>query len=170
MKDKLYKSDTLSANEVRYNINRDATLDGISKATISIREKLFMYPSEICDVFLVPQAIPNAAYHSKAIKPPTKYDDMLDWWNPSANSQKDPLGTMCMTGDNLREEPLQSSLSAAHYQIEQLHRSLPGPATSEKPDRQAGGMGGRPGRDQRGHARIFALIERYVDPNDALLT
>src|SRR6185436_12181320 len=92
-----------SAAETRYDINRDATIAGVEEHYFS-KGKLFMYPSQICDVFLVPQYLANAtaanytSSNGTPLAPPTTYDQMQSWWAPTG------LNTMSLTGDNLREE------------------------------------------------------------------
>jgi hypothetical protein len=155
-----------SPNEIRYDINRDATIAGIDKYYFS-KGSLFKYPSEICDVFLVPQKIAGATYISGAAVPPTSYDKMLEWWNPTGTTT-DPLSTMCMTGDNLREEPYdrlyprlttKSNTYRVHYRVQRLVKSK-----STKAEEWVEGRD-MIAADQRGST----LIERYVDPNDTTL-
>ncbi len=152
------------ANEVRYDINRDATLAGVA-AHFFNQGNIFRYPSEICSVFLVPKKIDGATYNNSATAIPTTYDNMMSWWQGSS------LSTMSLTGDNLREEPYdhiyprlttKSNSYTVHYRVQRLQKN--------QKDRQAGDewVEGRDAilADQRGST----LLERYVDPNDAGLT
>ena len=128
--------------EVRYDINRDATIEGIDNHFN--HGNIFRYPSEICDVFLVPAPLPGASYNPKSMPPPAKYNDMESWWAPTDKS------TMCMTGDNLREEPYdriyprlttQSNTFTVHCRVQTLQ---------EADNFRSRHMGRGPGCDRRG--------------------
>ena len=162
VKDQNYKlgADAGSCSETRYEINRDATLAGLEKHFFNAGT-LFRYPSEICTLFLVPKRIAGATYHPQAVPPPTKYEDMVSWW-----SEKGGLGTMSLTGDNLREEPYdhiyprlttKSNSYTVHYRVQRLQK-----IRSTKVDEWVEGRDVIVA-DQRGSS----LIERYLDPNDA---
>ena len=155
------------AAETRYDINRDATIAGIEEHYFS-QGKLFMYPSQICDVFLVPHYLANTTAANYAttvpnngtpLAPPKNYDDMMSWWASTG------LSTMSLTGDNLREEPYdrlyprlttKSNTYTVHYRVQRLQKVRSGKSDEWVEGRDAILA------DQRGST----LIERYVDPNE----
>jgi len=153
-----------TANETHYEINRDATLAGLEKYYFN-KGSLFRYPSEICDLYLVPSAISGASYHPQAARPPTTYDGMAAWWQPT------DLSKMFMTGDNLREEPYdrlyprlttKSNTYTIHYRVQTLQKR-----SSTDPQQAATWEEGKDAvvAEYRGSS----TIERYVDPNDPTL-
>jgi uncharacterized protein (TIGR02600 family) len=152
-----------SGFETRYDINRDATLAGL-EAVYFNKGNIFRYPSEICDLFLVPQKLPGASYHSRAAVPPTNYSAMAAWWGlPAASGD---LSKMNFTGDNLREEPYdriyprvttKSNTFTVHYCVQVLSkRTNSDPMTWEE------------GKDLVvAESRGATMIERYIDPADS---
>ena len=142
--------------ETRYGINRDLTVSGIDEHYFN-QGLLFRYPSEVCNLFLVPQQLSGAAYNPNNPVMPTSYDNMMTWWN-----------SMNLTGDNLREEPYdriyprlttKSNNYTVHYRVQVL-KKVPGTGTSvwvEGADIVAA--------EYRGSS----LIERYIDPNNPAL-
>jgi hypothetical protein len=94
---------------------------------------------------------------------------MLDWWIPSSSNSltSDALATMCMTGDNLREDPYnriyprittKSNTFTVHYRVQVLKN----PAVSDTQAAQWTEGRGAVLAEYRGSS----LIERYIDPND----
>lgn len=152
-----------TAQETRYEINRDATLAGIKKHFFD-SGKIFRYGSEICSIFLVPQRIAGASY--LGAPPPTDYDSMMTWWaQPALGANKTKMN---LTGDNLREEPYnhiyprvttKSNTYTIHYRVQVLQKN-----PSTKADEWV------EGRDVvTAEHRGSTMIERYVDPNDPAL-
>lgn len=154
-----------TANEVRYDINRDATVAGIDTYFFG-RGTYFKYPSEICSVFLVPQKIPNASYNGSAMPCPTNYKDMMTWW--MSMQYGGSKSAMSLTGDNLREEPYdrlyprlttKSNTYTVHYRVQMLQKRPVTPTVKADVWEE--------GKDQVvAESRGSTLIERYVDPSD----
>ena len=142
--------------ELRYFVNTPETLKGFEQRFS--RSDLFRSPSEICNIFLVPQRKPGGNYGGVA---PAGYESMTMWWNgildqPDANE---------LTGDNMREEPYgvlyprlttQSNTFTVHYRVQSLQkaRSTDAGVWVEEKDRIAS--------DYRGSM----TLERYMDPNE----
>ncbi len=158
---KYYPNGTYYSNEIRYNIDRDATLSGWEKYYFD-QGAIFRYPSEICDLFLVPKQIPGATYAGTT--PPTSYDNMVPWWSSATD-----LNAMIATGDNLREDPYnnlyprlttKSNTYTVHYCVQTLQKRTGAP-TAQWTE----------GSDVvTGEYRGSSTIERYLDPNDPKLT
>lgn len=144
--------------EFRYTVNATATLSGIKKRFNNW--DIYRAPSEICEIFLVPQRIPGGEYGGAAA-PPTTYEAMNDWWNGSANT----ADAMDLTGDNLREEPYgqlyprlatQSNTYTVHYRVQTLKKA-----------RSSDAVGWEEGKDAvTAEYRGSAMLERYLDPNE----
>ncbi|RBP39133.1 uncharacterized protein (TIGR02600 family) [Roseimicrobium gellanilyticum] len=153
-----YKKPSGSSLEFRYNVNTEATLKGIKKR-FDVWD-VYRTPSEICNVFLVPQRIPGASYGAAAA-PPTEYDDMNEWWNGSPNT----ADAMDLTGDNVREAPYgqlyprlctQSNTFTVHYRVQTLRK-----ARSTAVDVW------EEGKDAvSAEYRGSCMLERYLDPNE----
>lgn len=96
---------------------------------------IFRYPSEICDMFLVPRRLSGGSYESPDNAPanPGNFapEDLTAWWNGKAG---DPGDAFEATGDNLRESPYaqlysrvatQSNVFRVHYRVQVL-KKVPG--------------------------------------------
>ena len=150
-----------SPNEIHYNVDRDATIAGWEQLYFQ-NGYIFRYPSEICDLFLVPKRISGATYLGST--PPTKYNDLVSWW-----SSKTDLNAMIGTGDNAREDPYnhlyprlttKSNSYTVHYRVQMLKKA---PGSDPKTWTE--------GQDVVvSESRGSTLIERYLDPNDPSLT
>ena len=164
--------------ELRYDINRDATIAGIEEHYFN-QGQIFMYPSQICDVFLVPQYLadgsgkPSRGLYNPSdspvpawpsTPPSAAYDSMVNWWNATSTSP-DPRAAMSLTGDNLREEPYdrlyprlttQSNTYTVNFRVQVLQK---------RPNSKAAVWD--EGQDQIvSEYRGSSLIERYIDPAD----
>jgi uncharacterized protein (TIGR02600 family) len=150
-----YKGLDTCPYDFRYLVNLDHT-DGTLRG-FEDRFKdgdIFRSASEICDISLVPKALPGATYLSTAM--PT-YSTMSTWW-----------AGMTLTGDNARENPYndlyprlttKSNVYRVHLRVQTL-KKLPSssPATWKE------------GVDQMtGEYRGSFLLERYIDANDRAL-
>jgi hypothetical protein len=148
--------------ETRYDINRDATVDGVQSMYFN-KGNIFRYASEICDVYLVPKRIPGGNYPAQAAPPPTSYSQMDTWWRPSGPGD---LTKMNFTGDNLREEPYdriyprvttKSNTYTVHYCVQVLKKRANSDQTIWEED-----------KDQvLAESRGATMLERYIDSGDA---
>jgi hypothetical protein len=139
-------------------VNAAATLPGVKKRFTNW--DIYRSPSEICEIFLVPQRLPEGDYGSATV-PPTTYEAMNEWWNGSANT----ADAMDLTGDNLREEPYgqlyprlatQSNTYTVHYRVQTLKKA-----------RSSDAVGWEEGKDAvTAEYRGSAMLERYLDPNE----
>jgi hypothetical protein len=180
-----------AAYETHYNIDRDATLAGIENfyfksqgQATPVPDTLFRYPSEICDIFLVPSRIAGGNYSKNAQPPSTsgsplaRYQATLAWYNPYL-SGANPASVMSMTGDNLREEPYdhiyprlttKSNTYTVHYRVQtlvQLPKTRPKTTGATAPVAWDQWV---EGQDQvLSESRGSSMIERFVDPNDPAL-
>lgn len=154
----LYKTNTKSDIEFRYNVNTESTLTGFRHRFD--QHDIFRSPSEICEIFLVPEEIPGKSYHASAAPPPDDYGDMVDWWNGSLTVND----AFELTGDNLREAPYnqlyprlttRSNVYKVHYRVQVLS---PGSRTLDKWDESLGSV--------TAEYRGSTLLERYLDPNE----
>jgi hypothetical protein len=149
---------------IRYGINLQATIDDADSG-FQVRFKqlkdIFRSASEICNVFLVPEKVPGSIYPPTTIAPAPPTDassaNMKTWW---ANYQ--------MTGDNGRENPYnqiyprlttKSNTFQVHMRVQVLSQS-PG-------DRGTGSFDTAAGDSVVGEYRGSAIVERYLDPNQA---
>lgn len=157
-----YKTSTIHDRELRYNVNVDATLTGFTRRFDQF--DIFRSPSEICEIFLVPERIPGANYDDDAAPPPTDYEDMVEWWNGDL-SDITTVDAFELTGDNLREAPYnqlyprlttRSNVFKVHYRVQVLRKSREG-----QPDQWDEEMD-----SVAGEFRGSALLERYLDPNE----
>ena len=145
---------------VRYGINLDATIDDADSAfqqRFKVLKDIFRSASEICNVFLVPQAINGLNYSPAAMAVPTdaSYSTMQNWWS---NFQ--------LTGDNGREDPYnqiyprlttKSNDFEVHMRVQVISQSAA--------DRASGNFDPSAGDAIVGEYRGSAIVERYLDPN-----
>ena len=168
----------------RYNINLPATIDdfattGNDSYTDSqfytrfiTQHDLFRSASEICNIFLVPEAVPGFNYFSNpgngtiaasAALPPLPTDaapaDMEAWWS-----------NFRLTGDNGREMPYKylyprlttkSNDFEVHMRVQVLSQTTA--------DRASGNFDPTAGDSVVGEYRGSAIVERYLDPNQTTL-
>lgn len=169
--------------EFRYGINAPATLEAFDDMRFD-QWDIFRSPSEICEMWLVPQQLVSQGgvhlYSSGSVKPPLPpgngnnasayvnqkpgdYTKMLEWWEGDPAKPDDAFEA---TGDNLRESPYaqlyprlttRSNVFTIHYRVQAVKKSR-----SVKPDEW----------DERRDAvvseqRGSTTIERYLDLNEA---
>jgi uncharacterized protein (TIGR02600 family) len=145
----------------RYNINLDETIDasdsGFQQRFVT-QNDIFRSASEICNIFLVPQAIPGNTYTGKGLTVPTSYSTTAAWWNDFQ-----------LTGDNNRESPYnqiyprlttKSNSFQVHFRVQTLVKS-----SATDPTVFDSTQGDSIGGEYRGSS----IIERYIDPNDTTL-
>ena len=156
-----YKDLDVCPIECRYKVDPDArtgTLRGFEKRFSE--GDVFRSPSEMCEIFLVPEKkgadeLPPGSSYPPDVKKAT-YDTMSDWW-------KDFL----LTGDNAREMPYnhlvprlttRSNTYRVHYRVQVLKKvRSTDPETWDE------------ARDLvRAETRGSALIERFIDPSTPL--
>ncbi|MEZ0275120.1 MAG: Verru_Chthon cassette protein A [Roseimicrobium sp.] len=147
--------------ELRYAVNGDATMEGIRDRFN--KWDIYRSASEICEIFLVPQRLQGKNYGSAA-PPPTKYKDMMEWWNGNL-SDLTRLDAFELTGDNSREMPYnhiyprlttQSNTFTVHYRVQTLKK-----ARSTTPD-----VWEEAKDSVSSEFRGSTTLERYLDPND----
>ncbi|MCB1227380.1 MAG: Verru_Chthon cassette protein A, partial [Verrucomicrobiales bacterium] len=132
---------------------------------------VFRYPSEICDIYLVPKRQPARVteYDRNLPTPPLDPSAALlpginEWWN---GDPSDPLklDAFELTGDNLREAPYEqlyprlctrSNVFRVHYRVQLLRKSRAITAFEWDEAKE------RVSAERRGSI----VIERYLDPND----
>lgn len=141
--------------EVRYKVDNDH-VDGTLRGFEQRFEEgdVFRSPSEICEIFLVPEPLESRNPPAPATTQ-RKYDSMIDWWDEFR-----------ATGDNAREMPYnqlyprlttQSNVFQVHYQVQVLQKS-----------RASNPSVWDPGNDtMTAEYRGSTLLERYLDPNDS---
>jgi len=142
-------------SQTRFDINVDGqngTLTGFQQRFD--QSDIFRSPSEICNIFLVPNAQEVANSGGGGSTP--AYNSMNTWWN---NYQ--------LTGKNAREAPYaaiyprlttKSNSFRVHYRVQTLKQVASGRSTWASWNE---------GQDQvLGEYRGSQLIERYIDPND----
>lgn len=140
----LYKNpDPASAStlEFRYAVNAEKTLQAFEDRFNGVGDvdpDVFRSPSEICEMFLVPQRLknPDHTYVSGQVQPVDPdtvirtYKDTQDWWEGQSDS--DPTDGFEATGDNLREAPYaqlyprlctKSNVFTVHYRVQLLNKS-----------------------------------------------
>ena len=159
-------NDGSQAFSYRYGINLQATIDDANSAFqqrfLGPLKDIFRSATEICNVFLVPQAVPGATYFSRTGSPslpslPTdaSYAKMQLWWS-----------NFKLTGDNGRESPYnqiyprlttKSDTFRIHMRVQVLTQTVA--------DRAAGIVNTSAGDTVSGEYRGSALVERYLDPN-----
>jgi uncharacterized protein (TIGR02600 family) len=133
------------SEEYRKSIDLELTLRGFEERFAANRP--FRSPSEICQIYLVPQGVSIPVGVTVA-------SVMRNWWD-----------TYGLTGDNLREKPYaqvysrlttRSNIYTAHVWVQALKKRRDTPANTwqEGKDQVVG--------EYRGHY----TIERYIDPND----
>ena len=140
--------------EVRYGVSTDeetGTLRGFEKRFAS--GDVFRSPSEICEIYLVPEPVESRNPPAPAATP-REYESMQDWWNEFR-----------ATGDNAREMPYnqlyprlttQSNVYRIHYRVQALTK-----ARGTQPD-----VWDRELDSVASEFRGSSLVERYIDPND----
>jgi uncharacterized protein (TIGR02600 family) len=168
----------------RYGINLPATIDDFASSTFTptasqgnafydrfiTQRDIFRSASEICSAYLVPQAVPGAQYFSNTgqfgvpASPPLpdlptdgSPASMNSWWK---NFQ--------LTGDNGRESPYnqiyprlttKSNTFQIHMRVQVLSQT--------GADRAAGTLDTGAGDSIVGEYRGSAIVERYLNPNQA---
>jgi hypothetical protein len=160
----VYKQSDASSthkNELRYAVNGDVTMSGIRERFN--KWDIYRCASEICEIFLVPQRLQGKNYGG-AKMPPSKYEDMMEWWNGNLNDLS-RLDAFELTGDNSREMPYnhiyprlttQSNTFTVHYRVQTLKK-----ARSTTPEVW------EEGKDSvLSEFRGSTTLERYLDPND----
>jgi uncharacterized protein (TIGR02600 family) len=166
----------------RYGINLPATIDDFTSSTFTptagaanafydrfiTQKDIFRSASEICNAYLVPQAVPGATYLSSSPMlgvptPPALPDLPTDGSPPSMNSW---WSNFKLTGDNGRESPYnqiyprlttKSNTFQVHMRVQVV---LQTPA-----DRGAGTFDTTAGDSIVGEYRGSAIVERYLDSN-----
>ena len=169
--------------EFRYGINAPATLEAFDDMRFD-QWDIFRSPSEICEMWLVPQQLVSQGgvhlYSSGSVKPPLPpgngnnasayvnqkpgdYTKMLEWWEGDPAKPDDAFEA---TGDNLRESPYaqlyprlttRSNVFTIHYRVQAVKKSR-----SVKPD-EWDERRDTVASEQRGST----TIERYLDLNEA---
>ncbi len=147
----------------RYNINLAATVDDAQsgfQVRFKTRKDIFRSASEICNIFLVPQAVnwsTTGKYYPGLPSLPTdaSYSSMQAWWS---NFQ--------LTGDNIREAPYNQiyprlTTKSNSFQIQMRTQVL----TQTKADAAAGVFDTASGDTISAEYRGSAIVERYVNPN-----
>lgn len=167
--------------DCRYNINIPETMQGFENRWTA--NNPFRLASEICEMFLAPENIPGGRYSNVNYPNPAAgnpqstvvastdlttantpgtggltYNNLQEWWDK-----------MKLTGDNSREQPYnhlynrvtnRSNVFTVYYRVQKLAKS-----TLTPPDEFV------PGRDNiAAEYRGSAMLERYLDPQDARLT
>jgi uncharacterized protein (TIGR02600 family) len=154
-----YKRPEGSEADFLYAVNAAATLEQFQQRFD--QNRVFVSPSEICDLMLVPEALPGRQYdNNRAL--PTSAAQVIDWWEGAVAA--DPNDGMEATGDNTREAPYgqlypklctRSNIFKVHYRVQALQK-----ASSTDPKLWVDG------KDRiAGEYRGEAIIERYIDPN-----
>ena len=164
----------------RYNINLAATIDDFATtgnnsysdsqfyARFITQGDLFRSASEICNVFLVPQAVPGYNYFSNSgngsIAPSTALpalptdalpDDMEKWWSHFR-----------LTGDNGREMPYKYLYPRLTTKSDDFEVHMRVQVLSQTPaDRANGSFNTANGDSIVGEYHGSAIVERYLDPN-----
>ena len=149
-----------SSLSYRYNINLPLTIDD-SKSAFQVRFKtqkdIFRSASEICNVFLVPQAIPGYSYAPATPPLPSdaSYATMQSWWS-----------NFKLTGDNSRESPYNQiyprlTTKSNTFQVNMRVQVL----TQTPTDLASGTFDAAAGDSISGEYRGSAIVERYIDPN-----
>ena len=139
---------------------------------------VFLYPSEICEMYLMPKRQPGADYEGQLDPKPLdptkmKLPEISAWWNDGRADQSNPANPLDSdafeaTGDNLRESPYaqlyprlctKSNVFRVHYRVQVLRqsRSAERAEWNEAKDRIVS--------EQRGST----VIERYLDPEDSAI-
>jgi uncharacterized protein (TIGR02600 family) len=156
--------------ETRYDIDAEKTLEGFRRRFAGqdgSGRRLFLTPSEICEVFLVPGRMAGASYGVAKATSSVTYDNIVDWWNRTTNSRQD--NHFALTGDNAREEPYnrlyplvttRSNTFTVHMWVEALR---PGRVDA------AAGRWTEEGGQVQARRREAVVLERYVDPQDPRL-
>jgi hypothetical protein len=144
------KANVPHAANYRYAIDVARTIDEMNEYLKAEKRAVFLSPSEVCDINLVPK--PDSS------NPITSVASVVDFWNQNK-----------LTGDNTREMPYahlyplfttKSNSYTVHLRVQALRK-----VRSTQPDAWI------EGKDQVvGEYRGSMLIERYIDPNDPTLS
>jgi uncharacterized protein (TIGR02600 family) len=150
--------------DFQYAVNIPATLQQFDQK-FDRDGQVFITPSEICDVFLVPQQLPGRNYGG-APSPPTAASGMMEWWEGNQGDADDAFEA---TGDNTREAPYaqlhprlstRSNVFKVHYRVQALQK-----AASTAPNRWDESKD-RVTAEYRGES----VVERYLDPDRVDIT
>lgn len=156
-----------SSLSFKYAVNAEETLKGWRRR-FEEKHDLYRTPSEVCDLFLVPERINDGRNYTTgnvtpvAITSGLKYDDMMTWWEGS--QANDPTDGFEATGDNARESPYaqlyprlctKSNVFTVHWRVQVLRKSR-----STDPGEWDDGKD-RVVAEQRGQS----MIERALPPN-----
>jgi len=156
-----YKDAQRCLYEMRYNINPDETVGTLAGFQARFANgDIFRSASEICNIYLVPELIPNLStsmVYPPGSTPPTTYAGTAAWWN-----------NFLLTGDNAREFPYgdlysrlttKSNTYTVHVRVQTL-KKITGTSSTQWVE----------GKDLvTGEYRGSSLIERYVDTSDTNL-
>ena len=161
----------------RYGINLPATIDDFPSTSAAaqlnafyqrfvVQDDLFRSASEICNIFLVPKAIPQSnsgsSYYNlnplPALPTDGSYTSMSSWWK---NFQQ--------TGDNGREGPYSQlyprlTTKSNTFQVYMRVQVL----TQTQADRLNGTFDTTKGDSVAGEYRGSAIIERYLDQSQTV--
>jgi hypothetical protein len=148
----------------RYGINLAATIDDEQSSfyqRFKTAKDIFRSATEICNIFLVPEAVPGRTYYSfgsnklPALPTDASYASMTAWWK-----------NFKLTGDNGRESPYnqiyprlttKSNDFEVHMRVQVLSQTVA--------DRASGNFDTTAGDSIVGEYRGSAIVERYLDPN-----
>lgn len=165
-----YKDAGTGLNQtMHYAVNHKATVQGLTRRydRRGPASDVYRSPSEICDVFLVPERLAGEDYGSNVPPPPTDYDSTLSWWQGDLSSPAQ-MDAFELTGDNTREQPYaqlyprlctRSNVFTVHYRVQLLS------GTRANADHTFNEGKSQITAEQRGSA----TVERYLDPNDPAL-
>lgn len=132
--------------------------------------RLFVSPSEICTIFLVPKAYPH--YTPSNITLPTDTASTKAWWASADTVTPGSLassGLPVLTGANARQQPYghlysllttKSNTYRVHVRVQVLAKSIATDPTI---------FDENSGDTVVGEYRGAAILERYVNPNDTTL-
>jgi uncharacterized protein (TIGR02600 family) len=164
--------------EFHYQVNADATLEAFRQR---FRQgEVFTQPSDICEVFMVPQRLPGKErdYDVNLPNPlpadpaglalaaaPSETNTLVNWWDGDNTNSPLDADAFELTGDNLRESPYdqiinrictRSNVFKVHYRVQLLTK-----ARSGEPNEWDAAT-----ERVRAELRGATVIERYLDPND----
>ena len=148
----------------RYGINLTATIDDEQSAfyqRFKTAKDIFRSATEICNIFLVPEAVPGRTYYSSGAGglPPlptdASYASMTAWWK-----------SFKLTGDNGRESPYNQIYPRLTTKSNDFEVHMRVQVLSQTPgDRANGTFDTTAGDSIVGEYRGSAIVERYLDPN-----
>jgi uncharacterized protein (TIGR02600 family) len=142
---------------LRYAVHAENTMKLINQR-FQAGADFYRSPSEICDIPLIPERLPNHDYGNNVPQPPATAADLLTWWKGQDQNFTDAFEA---TGDNTREAPYaqlyprlttRSNVFTVHYRVQVIRPSMS--ATSDGFDDSSGSVVA----EQRGSA----TIERYL--------